>query len=135
MPRAGLWVALGAMVVGPFIALATFASTFFLVESADRECLDRAAQLAPDDVLRLNERNSTMVTGELTELPLGIRCSWPTERGTVWTDDGWGRTLIAWGGIATGVAGAAVLFRRMPEAADGRVRSSEPPGPSSSRWM
>lgn len=103
-----------AIFVGSSLALVvaclTFAGTWLFVEAADRECLDRSAQLAPADVLFLNERTSLLVKGEQTLLPLGIRCAWPTTHGTQWSNDGWRATLVAYGSLATAVTGYLILL-------------------------
>ncbi len=135
--RSARWGLLLGAAVAISIAGATVASAFFFIEAADRECLDRSAELAPPDVLFLSERTSLLVEGEQTLFPIGLRCAWPTERGTIRTDDGWGRTLLASGSLlVAGTAGYIALRRDSDRrAADRRADVGDGLRPRSSSWM
>ncbi len=93
---------------------AVAAPFLFWKEDPDRRCVLQTKELAPSAALPLTEATEAQVRGETTVLPLMLRCSWPVEDGRVWTDDGWSRTLIVYGGIALAVGGIYASVRSNP---------------------
>lgn len=90
----------------------TAISNYMFYDSADRRCLDSYEEIAPQNVDFLSEEKESLVKGEVTSFPIGIRCSWPTSQGIVWTDDGWSRTFVVYGGLLAAGAGLAFAIRR-----------------------
>ncbi|MDT3329256.1 hypothetical protein Q9S78_01110 [Microbacterium sp. KSW-18] len=90
---------------------AVAAPFLFWKEDPDRRCVLQTKELAPPAALPLTEATEAEVRGETTVFPLMLRCSWPVEDGRVWTDDGWSRTLIVYGGMALAVGGIYASVR------------------------
>ncbi len=103
-----LLVALAAF--GLYAALAASASQLLWKENPDYRCVAQLDSMAPPGVHDLDDGAISKVRGELTLIPIGLRCWWPIGGG-VWTDDGWARTLIAGGGLM-GCAVALVVFAK-----------------------
>ena len=93
------------------LAMAVAAPFLFWKEDPARRCVLQSAELAPPAALPLTEATEAEVRGERTIVPLMLRCSWPVEDGRVWTDDGWSRSLIVYGGTALAVGGIYASMR------------------------
>ena len=110
--RTLLRVTLVSVSIALMLLVIGIAAPFFLwKEDPDRRCVLQAEDLAPAGAPPLTEATEAQVRGETTIVPLMLRCSWPVEGDHVWTDDGWSRTLIVYGGTTLAVGGIYASVR------------------------
>lgn len=113
--RVGRWFVLIAALALLFFAGATAVPHLFWKEDPAYRCVSQAQDYAPSDVLPLSEAQQSSVRGELTLIPLGLRCGWPADGRYIWTDDGWARTVSVYGGAVVSIGGLIAFARTRSE--------------------